>query len=111
MRRSEGGLNTSFQNETAVVRRRVFSPVSAVRVFFFFQAMDVPVVVMCPCWRGATSLASQLLEKKKPFVASEKENLHENHVKKKKKGKMKKMKKRKKHIQNQKKPPPQKMEK
>ena len=28
----------------------------------FFQAIDVPVLVVCPCWRGATSLASQIIE-------------------------------------------------
>ena len=27
-----------------------------------FQAIDVPVLVMCPCWRGATSPAPQIPE-------------------------------------------------
>ena len=30
-----------------------------------FQVMDVPVLVMCPCRCGATSPASQILEKEK----------------------------------------------
>ena len=46
-----------------MVRRRSFSPFSAVRGDFF-QAIDVPVLVMCPCWRGATSPASQIQVKK-----------------------------------------------
>ena len=41
----DGGLSTTFQSETAVVRRRVFSFVSAV-CRDFFRVTDVPVLVM-----------------------------------------------------------------
>ena len=58
VRRLEGGLSTTFQSETAAVRREV-SLVSAVRGDFF-QAVDVPVLVMCPCWRGLTSPAPRI---------------------------------------------------
>ena len=45
VRRLEGALSTTLQNETAVVRRRGFS-LSSVRGEFF-QAVDVPVPVAC----------------------------------------------------------------
>ena len=44
----------------------------------FFQATDVPVLVMCLCWCGAASLASQILEKTCQWLSLERPALTRN---------------------------------